>query len=72
LRELVLSEGTEWEGSEVHEYGESDPYGHGKKASVAESFADEVKRRPGEETIVSDLTYDLARATPTSLTSLWP
>ena len=61
---VVLSEGAEWEGSEVHEYGEPDPYGHRKKASVAESFADEVKRRTGEETIVSDLTYDLRSGDP--------
>ena len=61
---VVLSEGAEWEGSEVREYGEPDPYGHRKKASVAESFADEVKRRTGEETIVSDLTYDLRSGDP--------
>jgi ATP-dependent phosphofructokinase / diphosphate-dependent phosphofructokinase len=61
---VVLSEGAEWEGSEVHEYGEPDPYGHRKKASVAESLADEVKRRTGEETIVSDLTYDLRSGDP--------
>ena len=61
---VVLSEGAEWEGSEVREYGEPDPYGHRKKASVAEFFADEVKRRTGEETIVSDLTYDLRSGDP--------
>jgi ATP-dependent phosphofructokinase / diphosphate-dependent phosphofructokinase len=56
---IVLSEGAEWEGYTLQEYGEPDAYGHRKKASVAESFADEIKRRTGEETIVSDLTYDL-------------
>ena len=61
---VVLSEGAEWEGSEVHEYGEPDPYGHRKRASVAESLADEIKRRTGEETIVSDLTYDLRSGDP--------
>ena len=61
---VVLSEGAEWEGSGVREYGEPDPYGHRKKASVAESFADEVQRRTGEETIVSDLTYDLRSGDP--------
>jgi hypothetical protein len=35
---------------------EPDAYGHRKKASVAESLADEIKRRTGEETIASDLT----------------
>jgi 6-phosphofructokinase 1 len=31
----------------VREYGEPDAYGHRKKASVAESLADEIKRRTG-------------------------
>jgi ATP-dependent phosphofructokinase / diphosphate-dependent phosphofructokinase len=61
---VVLSEGARWKGYEVQEYGEPDAYGHRKKASVAESFADEVKRRAGEETITSDLTYDLRSGDP--------
>jgi ATP-dependent phosphofructokinase / diphosphate-dependent phosphofructokinase len=61
---VVLSEGAEWEGYVVHEYGEPDAYGHRKKASVAELLADEIKRRSGEETIVSDLTYDLRSGDP--------
>jgi len=35
---VVLSEGAEWEGYKVQEYGEPDAYGHRKKASVAESL----------------------------------
>jgi 6-phosphofructokinase len=61
---VVLSEGATWEGYEVQEYGEADAYGHRKKASVAESLADEIKRRTGEETITSDLTYDLRSGDP--------
>jgi 6-phosphofructokinase 1 len=61
---VVLSEGAEWEGYKLQEYGEPDAYGHRKKASVAESLADEIKRRIGEETIVSDLTYDLRSGDP--------
>lgn len=61
---IVLSEGAEWEGYSVQEYGEADAYGHRKKASVAESLSDEIKRRTGEETIVSDLTYDLRSGDP--------
>jgi ATP-dependent phosphofructokinase / diphosphate-dependent phosphofructokinase len=61
---VVLSEGAAWEGHEVQEYGEPDAYGHRKKASVAESLADEIKRRAGEETITSDLTYDLRSGDP--------
>ncbi|WP_407147692.1 6-phosphofructokinase [Bradyrhizobium sp. ORS 86] len=61
---IVLSEGAEWEDYKVQEFGEPDAYGHRRKASVAEAFADEIKRRAGEETIVSDLTYDLRSGDP--------
>ena len=61
---IVLSEGAEWEGYQVREYGDPDAYGHRKKASVAESLADEIKRRTGEETMTSDLTYDLRSGDP--------
>jgi ATP-dependent phosphofructokinase / diphosphate-dependent phosphofructokinase len=61
---VVLSEGARWEGYEVQEYGEPDAYGHRKKTSVAETLADEIKRRAGEETITSDLTYDLRSGDP--------
>ena len=61
---VVLSEGAEWEGYQVREYGDPDAYGHRKKASVAESLADEIKRRTGEETMTSDLTYDLRSGDP--------
>ena len=61
---IVLSEGAEWEGYQVQHYGEADAYGHRKKASVAESLAEEIKRRAGAETIVSDLTYDLRSGDP--------
>ena len=61
---VVLSEGARWEGYQVQEYGEPDAYGHRKKASVAESLAEEIKRRTGEETMTSDLTYDLRSGDP--------
>src|SRR6478736_1248879 len=61
---VVLSEGAQWEGYQLREYGEPDAYGHRKKASVAESLGDEIKRRTGEETMVSDLTYDLRSGDP--------
>jgi len=67
---VVLSEGAQWEGYAVREYGEADAYGHRKKASVAESLADEVRQRTGEETIVSDLTYDLRSGDPDFLDKL--
>lgn len=67
---VVLSEGAEWKGYEMREYGEPDAYGHRKKANVAEMLADEISRRAGEETIVSDLTYDLRSGNPDFLDKL--
>jgi 6-phosphofructokinase 1 len=61
---VVLSEGAQWEGYKVQEYGEADAYGHRKKASVAEALSEEIKHRAKEETIVSDLTYDLRSGDP--------
>jgi 6-phosphofructokinase 1 len=61
---VVLSEGAEWEGHAVQEYGDADAYGHRKKASIAEDLADEIKRRAAVETIASDLTYDLRSGEP--------
>ena len=48
----------------MQEYGEADAYGHRKKASVAEALAEEIKRRTGEDTMTSDLTYDLRSGDP--------
>jgi 6-phosphofructokinase 1 len=61
---VVLSEGAEWEGYKVQEYGEPDAYGHRKKMNVAEAFSDEIKKRTKEETMVSDLTYELRSGEP--------
>ncbi|GIU79470.1 MAG: 6-phosphofructokinase [Bryobacteraceae bacterium] len=61
---VILSEGAEWEGYQVKHYGEADAYGHRKKANVGDDLAAEIKARAGEETIVSDLTYDLRSGDP--------
>jgi ATP-dependent phosphofructokinase / diphosphate-dependent phosphofructokinase len=61
---VILSEGAEWQGYAVKEYGEADAFGHRKKMSVAEDLSDEIKRAAGEETVVSDLTYDLRSGSP--------
>jgi 6-phosphofructokinase 1 len=61
---VILSEGAEWEGYKVKEYGEADAFGHRKKMSVAEDLSGEIKSATGEETIVSDLTYDLRSGSP--------
>jgi 6-phosphofructokinase 1 len=61
---VILSEGAEWEGYEVVHYGEADAFGHRKKMNVGEVFSEELKKRAKEETIVSDLTYDLRSGDP--------
>jgi ATP-dependent phosphofructokinase / diphosphate-dependent phosphofructokinase len=61
---VILSEGAEWQGYTVKEYGETDAFGHRKKMSVAEDLSDEIKQASGEETVVSDLTYDLRSGSP--------
>lgn len=61
---VILSEGAEWQDYTAKEYGEADAFGHRKKLSVAEDLSDEIKRASGEETVVSDLTYDLRSGTP--------
>jgi len=66
----VLSEGAEWEGHKVREYGDVDAYGHRKKMSVAEDLSEEIKQRTGEETVVSDLTYELRSGAPDFVDSM--
>ncbi len=61
---VILSEGAEWQGYKIRETGDADAFGHKKKANVAEDLSDEIKKSTGEETIVSDLTYDLRSGDP--------
>ena len=61
---VVLSEGAEWQGYEVREYGDADAFGHRKKANVGEDLSDEIKKATGLETVVSDLTYELRSGSP--------
>ena len=67
---VIMSEGATWEGHELREYGDPDAFGHRKKFSVAEDFSDAVKARTGDETVVSDLTYDLRSGAPDFLDTL--
>src|SRR3954468_20276883 len=61
---VVLSEGADWQGHELKEKGEADAYGHRKKVNIGEELAGEIQRELREETIVSDLTYDLRSGNP--------
>lgn len=64
---VVVSEGAIWTQGEVKEYGEADAYGHRKKADIGTALAEEVRKRTGQETMVSDLTYDLRSGEPDSI-----
>jgi 6-phosphofructokinase len=64
---VVVSEGAVWEQREVQETGEADAYGHRKKIDIGDALASEVQKRTGEETITSDLTYDLRSGPPDTI-----
>jgi 6-phosphofructokinase len=61
---VVLSEGATWAGHPLEEYGEPDAYGHRKKMNIAEQLSGEIQKRNKQETVVSDLTYDLRSGDP--------
>jgi len=61
---VIASEGATWQGLSVSQYGQLDAYGHIKKADIGYALGEEIARRSGEETMVSDLTYDLRSGDP--------
>ncbi len=67
---VVVSEGAVWQGQQVADYGEADAYGHKKKVDIGHALAAEVSRRTGEDTMVSDLTYDLRSGEPDAVDTL--
>ncbi len=67
---VVASEGAVWEGQNLAEYGEADAYGHKKKVDVGYALKEEIRRRTGEDTMASDLTYDLRSGDPDSIDHL--
>jgi ATP-dependent phosphofructokinase / diphosphate-dependent phosphofructokinase len=67
---VVVSEGAVWRESEVVEQGAADAYGHRRKADIGHALAAEVRERTGEETMVSDLTYDLRSGEPDAIDQL--
>jgi 6-phosphofructokinase len=64
---VIVSEGAVWRGREVAEYGEADAYGHRRKVDIGQALGEEIRQRKGEETMVSDLTYDLRSGDPDAL-----
>ncbi len=64
---VIASEGAVWQGHSVEEYGEADAYGHKKKVDIGHALGEEIRRRTGEEVMVSDLTYELRSGDPDAL-----
>jgi ATP-dependent phosphofructokinase / diphosphate-dependent phosphofructokinase len=64
---VIVSEGAVWENREVQETGEADAFGHRKKVDIGHAFAQEIQKRTGEETVISDLTYDLRAGAPDAI-----
>ena len=64
---VVVSEGAVWKEREVQETGEADAFGHRKKVDIGHALAGEIEKRTGEETIASDLTYDLRGGAPDAI-----
>jgi 6-phosphofructokinase len=56
---VVASEGAHWHGLQTAEFGEADAYGHRKKADIGFALAEQIRARAHEDSISSDLTYDL-------------
>jgi 6-phosphofructokinase len=67
---IIVSEGAAWAGGQVKEYGEADAFGHRKKVDIGQALAEEIRLRTGQETMVSDLTYDLRSGEPDSIDQL--
>jgi 6-phosphofructokinase 1 len=64
---VIASEGAVWKGQKMEEFGEPDAYGHKKKADIGHALAEEIHERTGEDTMASDLTYDLRSGEADSL-----
>jgi ATP-dependent phosphofructokinase / diphosphate-dependent phosphofructokinase len=64
---VIVSEGALWKGQEKEELGEADAYGHRKKLDIGHGLAEELRRRTGQETMSSDLTYDLRSGDPDAM-----
>jgi ATP-dependent phosphofructokinase / diphosphate-dependent phosphofructokinase len=61
---VIASEGAVWTGHTVEDFGEADAYGHRKKVDIGHALGEILHQRTGEETMTSDLTYDLRSGDP--------
>jgi ATP-dependent phosphofructokinase / diphosphate-dependent phosphofructokinase len=64
---VIASEGATWLGQDVGEFGEADAYGHRRKVDIGFALAEQIKQLSGEDTVHSELTYDLRSGEADSL-----
>ena len=64
---VIAAEGAIWKGGSLPEQGPADAFGHHHKANIGETLAGEIRRRSGEDTVASELTYDLRSGDPDSI-----
>jgi 6-phosphofructokinase 1 len=64
---VIAAEGATWVDREESSGGERDPYGRWRRADIGTALAAEIRRRTGQETMNSDLTYDLRSGDPDAL-----
>jgi 6-phosphofructokinase len=67
---VIAAEGAIWKGGELTEYGPADAFGHKHKANIADVLAAEIQSRSGNETLSSELTYDLRSGDPDAVDSI--
>jgi len=67
---VIASEGAVWSGQKVGDFGEADAYGHRKKLDIGHALAEILKQKTGEDTMSSDLTYDLRSGDPDAVDQL--
>jgi len=61
---VIASEGAVWAGQRAADFGEADAYGHRKKVDIGHALAEILRQKTAEETMTSDLTYDLRSGDP--------
>ena len=67
---VIVSEGAVWKEGTVKELGEADAYGHRKKVDIGQALGEEIRKRTGDEVMISDLTYDLRSGEPDAIDQL--
>ncbi len=66
----IAAEGAMWKDGKIDEWGPANSFGHKHKANIAEILASEIQSVSGEETLASELTYDLRSGDPDAVDAI--